>query len=66
MAKQQAPQSLDLNNHINKSEDFVNKNKKTIIIALVAVLVLVLRKPVKKLIAKRRDKKAGKNDKGEA
>ena len=42
MAKQQAPQSLDLNNHINKSEDFVNKNKKTIIIALVAVVVLVL------------------------
>lgn len=40
MAKKQAPQSLDLNKHVNKSEDFVNKNKKKIIIAIVAVLAL--------------------------
>ncbi|MCQ2293789.1 MAG: tetratricopeptide repeat protein [Bacteroidaceae bacterium] len=41
MAKNQAPQSLDLNERINKTEAFVNKNKKTIIIVLVAVAALV-------------------------
>ena len=41
MAKNQAPQSLDLNERINKTEAFVNKNKKTIITVLVALAVLV-------------------------
>lgn len=42
MEKNQAPQSLDVNATINKTEAFVNKNKKTIIIALVALVVLVV------------------------
>lgn len=42
MAKNQAPQSLDLNERINKTEAFVNKNKKAIIVALAVIILVVV------------------------
>lgn len=42
MEKNQAPQSLDVNATINKTEAFVNKNKKTIITALAALVIIVV------------------------
>lgn len=42
MAKNQAPQALDMNAAISKSEAFVNKNKKAILICLAVAVVVVV------------------------
>lgn len=42
MAKNQAPQSLDLEATISKTEAFVNKNKKIIITTIVALIAIVV------------------------